>query len=150
VYNQQGIVGDNNFQRINVKANIDQKINPNLNVFMNILLNQSTTKNAVSNGGMRGNSLLSAMLGTPPSLEPYEADGSYRFVNTTYPFISVGLINPVAYMNEVSSKWLAKRVSLNTGVIYKPMPDLTVNLSGNIRNTDARTDNYTSTKYPGS
>jgi len=150
IFDQQGIVRNNDFQRINIRGNIDQRVSDKVSVFMNVLLNRSTTKNTYPSTGLRGNSVLSAMLGAPPTVGPYLQDGAYRLLNATYPFVSDGLINPIANINEVSATWKANRVALNSGFIYKPVTGLSINVGGNLTNVDARTDNYTSTLYPGS
>lgn len=150
IFDQQGIVRNNDFQRINIRGNIDQRVSEKVSVFMNVLLNRSTTRNSYPSSGLRGNSVLSAMLGAPPTVGPYLPTGAYRLLNATYPFVSDGLINPVANIEEVSNDWKANRVALNTGFIYKPVKGLSFNVGGNLTNVDARTDNYTSTRYPGS
>lgn len=150
IYDQKGVVRNNSFQRINVRGTIDHQINPKVSVFMNTLLNKSHSKNGYTSAGLRGGSLMSAIPGALPTVGPYLEDGSYRLLNSTYPFVSDGLINPIAYINEVSSKWMANRVILNGGLRYSPLKDLTFNLGANLTNVDSRSDDYTSSKYPES
>lgn len=150
VYDQKGVVRNNSFQRINVRGTIDHQISPKVGVFMNTLLNKSHSKNGYPSAGLRGGTLMSAIPGALPTVGPYLEDGSYRLLNSTYPFVSDGLINPQAYINEVSTKWMANRVILNSGIRYVPLKDLTVNIGANLTNVDSRSDDYTSSKYPES
>lgn len=150
LFDQKGIIKGNEFQRINVRGTIDHKVNDKVSVFMNTLLNKSHNYNSYSSSGLRGNSLLAAIPGAPPTVGPYDDNGNYRLLNATYPFISDAILNPIRYINEVSNKWVANRVILNAGVKYSPLKDLNINVGGNMTNVDARTDNYTSTMYQGS
>ncbi len=151
IFDQKGIVINNSFQRINLRGTIDHRISDKVSVSLNTFLSRSTTKNNYPSAtGLRGGSLLSAMVGAPPTVGPYAADGKYRLLNGTYPFVSNGLINPIAYANEVSSKWMANRVLTNLDITYKPINDLSIKLGANVTNADTRSDSYTSLLYPGS
>lgn len=150
LFDQKGIVKGNDFQRINIRGTIDHKINNKVSVFMNTLLNKSHNYNSYNSIGLRGNSLMAAIPGAPPTVGAYDNNGNYRLMNATYPFIADALLNPTRYINEVSDKWLANRVILNGGVKFSPIEGLNINVGGNLTNVDSRTDNYTSTMYQGS
>ena len=66
-----------------------------------------------SGGGNRGGSLIGASISAPPTLYPYNEDGSYNNLQLAYPFMSNALFNPLNLINETSSKTKADLVNVN-------------------------------------
>ena len=143
-YSQDGIIKNNNYQRIVVRANINHEINQKFSISYNSILSR-TNENPTDDM----NVLLSALSATP-TVGPYLDNGKYRLLNGVYPFSPDNLINPIAYFNEVSNKQTANKVMANLAVTYKPVDGLSIKIAGNITNTDNRSDNYTGVEYPNS
>src|SRR3546814_6805180 len=66
-----------------------------------------------SGGGNRGGSLIGGTLASPPSLQPYNDDGSYQNLQLAYPFMSNALQNPLNILNETSNKVNANLGNVN-------------------------------------
>ena len=143
-YDQEGVIKENRYQRIVLRANLNHKFNDKFSVSYNSIL--SKTNRHLTN---ENNILLSALSATP-TVGPYLENGDYRLLTGVYPFSPDNLINPIAYFNEVANKQINNKVMANVAVAYKPIPDLSIKISGNISNTDGRSNNYTGVKYPNS
>lgn len=143
-YNQEGVIKNNDYQRIVLRANINHEINKKFSISYNSIL--SRTGQSLTD---EENILLSALSATP-TVGPYMEDGQYRLLNGIYPFSPDNLINPIAYFNEVSKKQVDNKVMANIALIYKPIDGLSIKISGNVSNTDTRLDSYTGVEYPNS
>src|SRR5690606_8536364 len=95
----------------------------------------------------RGNSMIGAAMSAAPTLTPYNEDGSYSVLANAYPFVAPDIINPINFINEQSNVIKANIFLANAAVLYNPIPDLTIKISGGIENRDDRTDSYTSRKF---
>jgi len=146
-FNQDGIVIGSGYKRYSLRTNVKHEISKKLAVnFFNTLTRiNSTTKN--SGGGNRGTSLISGTISAPPTLTPYNEDGTYRVMLTSYPFISNGMSNPINYINETSNKTLTNMVLTNASLDFKPIPELTLKILGGVENTDSRNDSYVGIKF---
>lgn len=143
MFSQDGIVRNSDYKRYNIRANVEHDISKVLSVNYNAILTRLNSSRKTSNEpGNRGNDLISAMLMSPPSLTPYLPDGSYRRLNTAYPFISNVIINPLVPLYETSDQIKGDRVLANAAVVIKPWKDLTIKISGGIENLNDRTDQY--------
>jgi len=143
-YDQEGIIKNNDYQRIVLRANINHEINKKFSISYNSIL--SRTVQSLTD---EENILLSALSATP-TVGPYMEDGQYRLLNGIYPFSPDNLINPIAYFNEISKKQVGNKVMANIALTYKPIDDLSIKISGNVSNTDTRLDNYIGVEYPNS
>lgn len=143
-YDQDGVIKNNDYQRVVLRANLNHEISKKFTVSYNSIL--SRTSQSLTD---EENILLSALSATP-TVKPYKEDGEYRLLNGIYPFSPDNLINPIAYFNEVSKKSVANKVMANVAVTYKPIDGLSIKISGNVSNTDSRSENYTGVKYPNS
>ncbi len=94
--------------------------------------------------------MISASISAPPSLTPYNSDGTYRVLSTAYPFSSSTIVNPLNYINLQTNEERQNKVLTNAAVIYQPIPELSVKVSGGIVYSDRRNDAYTSTKFVNS
>jgi TonB-linked SusC/RagA family outer membrane protein len=149
-FDQDGIIIGSNYNRAALRANVNHDISNKFNITYNAILSKALNSSKPSSGSNRGGSLLGATVAAPPTTTPYDDEGTYRLLTTVYPFSSNAIINPVAYVNETSNNWSSNRVNANLAFTYKPIDDLSIKISGNVRNSDVRTDNYTTRLYPGS
>lgn len=139
---QDGIIRNSNFKRYSLRANIEHDISKIFTVSYNATLVQYGGNEQNSLLGNRGSDVVSGMLMAPPTLSPYLADGSYRRLNTAYPFISNAIINPVMTINETSNKLKRNRVFTNAALTIKPLDGLSIRISGGLNNSDDRRDQY--------
>jgi len=142
---QQGIIKNSDYRRIVLRANVNHDLTPKLSVAYNAILGRVNNNPTANN-----RSLLLAALTAAPTVGPYKPDGSYTLMNELYPFSPDDVINPVAYLNEVSQSQVENRVMANLAFTLKPLEGLSIKLSGNVTNMDQRSDNYTSVRFPGS
>ena len=149
-FNQDGIIRNSDYRKISMRANLNHEISDKLNISYNIILARLDNNKKNSSTSSRGGSLISAILCAPPTLEPYDEEGDYKMLSEAYTFSSNNQMNPLAYINEVSDNSYSNNVMTNLALTYTPVKGLSVKVSGNITNTDARTDGYTTTKYPNS
>lgn len=139
---QDGIIKASDYKRYNVRANIEHDINKMVSVSFNTILTRLTSARQNSSLGNRGSDLISAMLMAPPSLSPYLANGTYRRLNTAYPFISNVIVNPLVPINEQYDRIKGDRVFSNAAISIKPIEGLTIKISGGIDNLNDRVDRY--------
>lgn len=147
IFDQEGIVEGSDYDRYSLRANVNHEISDKFRVTLSSTLSKLNTRRKDSGGGSRGNSMIGAAISAPPLLEPYEADGSYTILSDKYPFIPVDLVNPLNYMNEQSQRTKANVVLANAALIYNPVQELTIKISGGIENRDDRTDSYTTRNF---
>jgi TonB-linked SusC/RagA family outer membrane protein len=143
--NQEGIIENSDYRRIVLRASVNHDISRKISVSYNAILGR-TDDNPTSDS----RTVLLAALTAAPTAGPYLADGSYTLLNELYPFGPDDIINPKAYINEVSNKQVANRVMANLAFTLKPVEGLAVRISGNVTNTDSRSDSYTGVGYPTS
>jgi TonB-dependent starch-binding outer membrane protein SusC len=143
-FDQAGIIKDNDYRRIVLRTQIDHSISDKLSVEFGSILTR-TDENPTSDS-----EVLLAALSAAPTVGPYYDNGDYLILNEVYPFSPDNLINPIAYFNEVSNSNVSNRVMANMAINYKPMKDLTLRISGNVINSDYRSDFYRGLAYPQS
>jgi len=146
-FGQDGIVKGSDYNRYSLRTNINHKVSEKFSVNLSSTLTRLNTSRRDSEGGSRGNSMISAAISAPPTLTPYNDDGTYRVLAIAYPFVATDLINPLNFVNEQSNVIKGNRVLTNAALIYKPIPEITLKISGGIENADDRTDNYTTRKF---
>jgi TonB-linked SusC/RagA family outer membrane protein len=142
VFDQQGIIEGSGYKRYSITTNIDQKISEKVSVTCSSILSKGILDNKNWGGARFGASLISASLCTPPTLTPYNDDGTYKVLNTQYPFLSEGLLNPLNYINEREDVTKSNNVLTNLAFIFTPVDGLSIKISGGIENTDSRNDYY--------
>lgn len=150
VFAQDGIVKGSDYKRYSLRANINHEISKKFSVSLTSTLSRLQTNRKDSEGGSRGNSMISAAISAPPTLTPFNDDGSYRVLATAYPFVATDLINPINFINEQTKGIKANVVLANASLTYRPLPGFTIKVSGGIENRDDRTDSYTSSKFVNS
>jgi TonB-linked SusC/RagA family outer membrane protein len=147
IFDQDGIIQGSTYKRYSLRANISTDVSKMFNLSYGATLTKIRTGRQNSGGGNRGGSLTSAAISAPPTLTPYNEDGSYRVLATAYPFISNVLINPLNYLEQFSDQVDANRVLANAALTFKPFEGLSIKISGGIENNDDQTDTYTSTRF---
>lgn len=147
VFGQQGIVKGSNYNRYSLQTNISHKASDKFTIDFTSTVSRLASERKDSGGGSRGNSMIAAAISAPPTLTPYNPDGSYTVLSTAYPFIATDIRNPINFINEQSSTITANVLLANLGLSYKITPDLTLKVAGGIENRDDRTDNYTTRKF---
>jgi TonB-dependent starch-binding outer membrane protein SusC len=145
---QDGIIKRSDYSRysldLNLNHDISKKLNISLTSIMTRTLNDQLNDGATSN---RGQSLMSGAISAPPTLTPYNSDGSYRVLSTSYPFISSGITNPLNYINEQTNEVRGNKILTNAALTYNPIADLAIKISGGIVYADNRNDAYTTTNF---
>jgi TonB-dependent starch-binding outer membrane protein SusC len=145
---QDGIIKRSDYSRYSLDLNLNHEISKKLNVsltsIMTRTLNDQLNDGATSN---RGQSLISGAISAPPTLTPYNSDGSYRVLSTSYPFISSGITNPLNYINEQTNQVRGNKILTNAALTYNPIADLAIKISGGIVYADNRNDAYTTTNF---
>ncbi|MDR1524427.1 MAG: SusC/RagA family TonB-linked outer membrane protein, partial [Tannerella sp.] len=146
-YDEQGIVKNSKYSRMNVHSNINHEISRIFSVSANLTYAQNYMNSKNMGGGNRGDGLFGALLVAPPTLTPYNDDGStYRNLQSAYPFSSNVLKNPVEYLYEVDNLTLADKLLGNAALIVKPIEGLVFKFSGGMDMGNNRYDNYNTTK----
>src|SRR3546814_2559543 len=91
--------------------------------------------------------MIVAAISAPQTLQPYNEDGTYTVLAEEYPFVAVDLTNPLNYINEQHNEVKANVVLANAALIYNPIKELTIKISGGIENRDDREANYRSEEH---
>ena len=149
-FNQEGIAKGSSYDRYSLSLNLQQKLSEKFKLSVSSVLSRSK-RNDLNNGqGNRGGDLFSAVISAPPTLTPYNEDGTYRDLALAYSFGSNNIINPLNFINEETDNYLADRILSNASISYNPIPELTINVYGGIQNTHSRTDIYRTSKFVSS
>ncbi|WP_373331553.1 SusC/RagA family TonB-linked outer membrane protein [Salmonirosea aquatica] len=147
IFNQEGIIKGSDYNRYSLRANVNTDISKLFSVSYGATLTNVKTSQRNSAGGNRGGTMIAAAISAPPTLTPYNEDGSYRVLATAYPFISNVLTNPLNHINEQSNDVNSNKVLANVALTFKPFDGLAIKVAGGIENTDDRTDGYTTTNF---
>jgi TonB-linked SusC/RagA family outer membrane protein len=149
-FGQEGIIKGSNYDRYSLRANVNHEISKKFSFNLSSTLTRINTDRKNNGGGNRGASMISAAISAPPTLTPYNADGTYRVLATAYPFISNVMTNPLNHINEQTDEVRANRVLANAALLYKPIPEIVIKISGGIENADDRNDFYTTRNFVNS
>ncbi|HKZ65620.1 MAG TPA: TonB-dependent receptor, partial [Chitinophagaceae bacterium] len=142
-FSQEGIIPNSDYNRYSLRVNLNHDISKVFNVAYNSTYTRSGRSTQNSQTGNRGGDMFGGMLYAPPTVGPYTADGHYTRLNTVYPFISNALINPVAIKNEVTYQTKADDIVANLSLNIKPVNNVVIRISGNLFNSNNRTDIFT-------
>jgi TonB-linked SusC/RagA family outer membrane protein len=145
-FDQDGVIKESGYRRITLRSSQDFKISKFISLSSNIILSRADQDQMNSQGGSNGTTVIGSMLILPPVSTVKYDDGSWNDF-TGQP---IAPMNPLAYLYEVQHKFFANRVMANAMLTVRPIPELTIQISGNITNKDSRTDYYKSLKYPNS
>ena len=145
IFKQDGIIKNSHFDRFSFRANLNHNISEKFSFDYNTILTKTDEQYQNSGTGTRGNALISATMGAFPTVTPYNDDGSYRDLGSTYPW-GTELKNPLDHINERISKGLENKILSNAALTYKPFSKLSIRVLGGIQNTDGRSDYYQTLK----
>jgi len=145
---RDGIIENSSYDKYNLRGNINHDINDKFHVDL-IMSYARTAKRMPYNisGGNRGGTLMGAAVYAPPSVTPYNEDGSYNDIMLSYPFMSNALRNPFVLTKETSSKTKSNLNNSNIALTYKPIKGLSLKSSVGIEALDYRSDDYVTSKY---
>jgi len=150
VFDQDGIIKNSDYKRYSISANINHDISKKFSINYSAILSKIITSNQNSGGARFGASLISSALLSPPTLTPYNDDGSYRVLATSYPFVSEGLTNPLNFINETTDEMRSNKILANASIIYRPVEGLSLKIYGGVENNDDRSDYYQTLNYVNS
>lgn len=146
IFSQDGIIKGSTYDRYSFRSNVDHKFSQKFSVNLSSTFTRLDTKREDSGGGARGETLIAAQF-APPTLTPYNDDGSYRVLANAYPFVAPDLINPLNFLNEQSTVIKANITLINAALVFKPIEELSINISGGLENRDDRDDTYTTRNF---
>lgn len=147
VFGQQGIIIGSEYNRYSLRANINTEVSKKFSVAYGATLTNISTSRQNNGAGNRGSSLISATISAPPTLTPYNSDGTYRVLATAYPFISNVITNPLNFIYEQTDQVNANRVLANLAMTFRPFEGLSIRIAGGIENSDDRADAYTTRNF---
>lgn len=150
LYKQQGIVIGSGYDRFSLRANVNHDVSSKFSLSYGAVLSRINSDRRNSSGGNRGGSMISAALSAYPTLTPYNDDGTYRVLQTAYPWGSNVLVNPLNYINEQTDRGTSNRILANAALIFKPIPEVAIRIAGGIENNDDRNDAYTTRNFVNS
>lgn len=105
-FNETGIIPNQNFQRFNIRATVDQRIGKNIRVGLNTL-NTLTYQNTPGGGGVPG-----GLVRLTPLASPYNADGSVNMFPSEGSIDAAG-VSPLTIMTKKDS-YLGRTRSVRT------------------------------------
>ncbi len=144
VFLQDGIIRNSDFNRYSLRANLNHTISKIFSFSVNALLTrEKTDAKTTGTGSNRGSGLMSAAISAPPILSPYNSDGTFRRLNTVYPWLSNVLINPLTVISGQTNATIANRELANAAFNIRPFDGLVIKFSGGIQNEDDRNDAFT-------
>lgn len=142
LFSQQGIIPNSDYNRYSLRMNLKHEISKVFSIDYNGVYTRSDRSSQNSQTGNRGSDMFGAMLFAPPTVSPYDANGRYVRLNTVYSFISNAIVNPIAIKNEVRNNVKADDFVSNLHLRVRPSKDLEIRISGNILNSNVRTDYF--------
>ncbi|WP_353128418.1 TonB-dependent receptor [Parapedobacter pyrenivorans] len=139
IFGQNGIIKGSDYNRYSLRTNINHQISDKFKAAVSTTLSRNTTSRQNSGGGIQGQSLISASMVAPPTLTPYNDDGTYRVLELPLPII---VINPLNFINETFDDGVSNKVLANASLSYEPIKGLVFKVYGGIENSDDRNDYY--------
>lgn len=144
---RDGLIPNSLYNKYNIRSSIDHAINDHFDVSLITSYTRTDKHMKSSSGGNRGGSLIGGAFSAPPTLIPYNEDGSYQDLRLAYPFMSNALYNPINLINETSDKTKADLSEVNAALAWKPVKGLSLKSSLGIESLNYRSDGYTTSKY---
>jgi TonB-linked SusC/RagA family outer membrane protein len=133
---QQGIIRKNNFDRLNVLFNVDSRVNKVMTVGGKISYSNEKNLAATSSGSLSGEAFNTGGLGRlalvlPPSISPYNPDGSYNINGASIGYAnivgtSVPYYNPVPQLDLNRSNNEVNHIQSNAYLQLKPLNWITL------------------------
>ena len=145
-YDEQGIVKNSEYSRVNFRSSINHELSNYFSMNASLIYSQNQLDNKNFGAGNRGGDLFGAILLAPPTLTPYNDNGTYRNLQTAYPFSSNALQNPLEYLYEVDNQTIADKLLGNAALTFKPFDGFFIKISGGIDLGFNQNPNYSTTK----
>ena len=134
---QQGVIQKNDFKRLNTLLNIDSKVSKLFSVGGKISFSNEQNISAGSSGSLPGEAFSTSGLGRiglvlPPTLSPYNNDGTYNLNATaigsaaSFTGTSVTYPNPLPMLDLNRSNTENNHVQSNAYIQFKPLDGLTL------------------------
>lgn len=144
---RDGIINTTNYNKYNLRSSLDSDVNKYVNVNLRMGYTYTTRQTKFSADMVnRGGSVVTAALLAPPTLEPYNEDGSYQNLQLAYPFMSNALINPMNIIDRTQSNVEANLIDLAGAVTIKPFKGFSIKSSFGLENNDYMSSSYTNSK----
>ncbi|XOV92995.1 MAG: TonB-dependent receptor [Bacteroidota bacterium] len=146
-FGQDGIVKGSDYDRYTLRTNLSHEISKKFSVQLTNTATYVKTARRDSDGGTRGGSMINAAIAAAPISKPYDPDGSYNVLAQEFPFVPVDIVNPLNFINEQTNVIKANVVLTNLALLFKPIEEITIKISGGIENRDERQDIYTTRNF---
>lgn len=147
IYMQDGIIKGSDYDRYSLQAKINHKVNKYFAINFTSSLTKWNTGRKDSVGGSRGTTIISSTISAPPTLTPYNDDGSYRIMATEYPFLATDIINPINFIKERENKVSKHGELANISLIFTPIPELTIKFMGGMQHYNQYSSGYTTREF---
>ncbi|HEX6432160.1 MAG TPA: TonB-dependent receptor [Niastella sp.] len=138
----EGILLNTYAERYNFRLNSDHQVKPWLKVGENLQYTYTNGNGANTQSAYTG-AILSAIF-YPPSVAPYNADGTYAGLPALYAGSYGDVVNPVAYLNRLDYKKPVNGILINPYIEIKLHRDLTFRSNFALTKSFATTREFTS------
>lgn len=150
VFQQEGIIPGSDFNRYSIRTKVDHDISEKVTFQLSTILTQTSSGRKDSQSGSRGTSMVNATITAPPTAKPYDDDGLISDISKVHPFVVPDMINPLYFIEEEDERLRENIVFANASLLYKPIKNIILKISGGIENTDARRDIFRTREFRNS
>ncbi|WAC14925.1 SusC/RagA family TonB-linked outer membrane protein [Dyadobacter pollutisoli] len=140
-FGQQGIIRGSNYNRESFRANLNQRLGDKVRLMYNAVLTNTNRSQLLADNGQKGSTIVSAALGSPPTITPRNEAGNYSFIKP-YAFSPNSLENPLALAEARKQKNNEIYILSSMALSYQPVKNLTLRSSVGIENSSMRGDLY--------
>lgn len=144
-FGQDGLVRNSGYYRYSLDSKVDHRISKKLEFKSNIILTYTKAVNQNSAGGGRGISLIAGSYNAFPTVTPYDSSGAIRDLRNIYSW-NPEILNPAYFIDETNNITKSNNILANLSLIYEPITDLKIQISGGIQSTDNRNDVFNTSK----
>lgn len=138
-FGQQGIIRGSGYNRESFRVNLNQKLGDKVRLIYNTVLTNTDRSQLLADNGQKGSTIVSATLGSPPTITPRDQSGNYSFIKP-YAFSPNSLENPLALAEARKQKNNELYILASTALSYQPLKNLTLRSSFGIENSSMRGD----------
>lgn len=146
VNGRNAIVSPGNYTRYILRGNFSHNITRKLNLGLTAGYLRRCLTESGSTGISNGGSYFGADVLTPPTVGPYNDDGSWRDMTALYPFSSSSIINLVNYRESHRQQATANNFILNASLTWQPFTALALKSVFGYINSNVRHNNYTTSE----
>ncbi len=126
-YNQQGIIKKSDFNKYNMRSNIDIKLSNRLSLGVSLAGSYTHGNFARAEGHLGTRGLIAAALANSPAMSIYQADGSYS--SELLDPLGVPVENPYLILDEFSDRRNSANVFTNNYLQYDILDGLSIKTS---------------------